>query len=130
MASYQKDPENSHFTPRFMGIDEAGFEWLNDSLGNVLDKAAFENGETAVAVSYFVEGDGGLTEETVRFLLPKGLEPDKERSMDGESCMNRSDCVCMVMPPLICHKSQKESIIERLRRSEEQYKDALFLVFF
>ena len=110
MASYQKDPENSHFTPRFMGIDEAGFEWLNDSLGNVLDKAAFENGETAVAVSYFVE-------------------PDKEHSMDGESCMIRSDRVCMVMPPLICHKSQKESIIERLRRSEEQYKDALFPVF-
>ena len=42
--------------PRFIGIDERGFEVLNESLGHVLDKTEFENGETAVSVNYLTEG--------------------------------------------------------------------------
>ncbi|MCH1982000.1 ABC transporter permease [Ruminococcus sp. OA3] len=81
MVSYQKNPENGRFMPRFIGIDEAGFEVLNESLGNVLDKTEFENGETAVLVSYFTDGDSGLTGKTVRFSLPEGREPEKEYSV-------------------------------------------------
>lgn len=81
MEKYKKNPENVFFTSRFIGIDEAGFEYLNQSIGNILDKNDFEAGRTAVTVRTFTEGDSGMTGKTLYFRLPYGLDPKKEYSV-------------------------------------------------
>ncbi len=86
MQRYKNDETDSWarkmFGTRLVGIDEAGFEKLNASLGNVLDRQAFENGETAVTTEQvFVAGDFGMAGKTVRFLLPQGLSADTEYSI-------------------------------------------------
>lgn len=78
IALYKKNPAHGFFAPRFIGIDDNGFKILNESLGNVLDKKSFENGETAVTVKMFTKGDNGMTGKTTHFYLPDGLYPDKE----------------------------------------------------
>lgn len=57
MDLYKKDPEYVMFTARFISVDDRGFEVLNESLGNVLDKDDFEKGEIAVAAKTFTEDD-------------------------------------------------------------------------
>ncbi len=81
MEEYKKNPENGFFTSRFIGIDEAGFECLNKSVGNILDKNDFEAGKTTVTIRTFTEGDSGMTGKTVNFRLPGGLNPEKEYSI-------------------------------------------------
>ena len=81
MEKYKKNPENGLFTSRFIGIDEAGFEYLNKNIGNILDKNDFEAGRTAVTVRTFTEGDSGMTGKTMYFRLPGGLNPEKEYSV-------------------------------------------------
>ncbi|MCI9078452.1 MAG: ABC transporter permease [Lachnospiraceae bacterium] len=81
MAEYKKNPGNGIFTSRFIGIDEAGFEYLNKSVGNTLDRNDFEAGRTAVAIRTFTEGDSGMTGKTINFRLPGGLNPEKEYSV-------------------------------------------------
>ena len=81
MKQYRKHPENSSFTARFISVDENGFHVLNESLGNVLDKKAFEAGEIAVAAKTFTEGDNGIAGKKVRFYLPEGRSPKQERSI-------------------------------------------------
>ncbi len=70
MALYRKEPGSGLFMPRFISIDEKGFDLLNEDLGNVLDRDDFEQGKTAVALKYFTEGDNGMTGKTVRFYFP------------------------------------------------------------
>lgn len=83
MKLYQKEPDNDYFTTRFISVDEKGFKLLNESLGNTLDKDAFEAGKTAIAVKFlsFMEGDFGITGKTLRFFLPEGKKPTKEYSV-------------------------------------------------
>ncbi|KAI4448147.1 hypothetical protein C823_002666 [Eubacterium plexicaudatum ASF492] len=86
IGRYQADETDSWvrqmFGTRLIGIDEAGFDKLNESLGFVLDRQAFENGETAVTTEQiFAPGDFDMAGKTVRFLLPQGIEPDMEYSV-------------------------------------------------
>lgn len=39
----------------------------------------FEEGKIAIAAKMFTEGDNGLSGKTVKFLLPEGLQPEKEQ---------------------------------------------------
>lgn len=83
MELYQKEPGNAYFTSRFISVDEEGFEVLNESIGNTLDREAFEAGKTAVAVKFlgFMEGDYGIPGKKIYFSLPDGKEPEKEHSI-------------------------------------------------
>lgn len=86
MKRYENDETDSWarqmFGTRLVGIDEAGFDQLNKSLGSALDKQDFENGKTAVTTEQiFAPGDFGMAGKTVRFLLPQGIEPDTEYSV-------------------------------------------------
>lgn len=83
MELYRKEPDNDYFAPRFISVDEEGFEILNQSLGNTLDRQAFEDGEIAVVVKFlsFMQGDYGMTGKALRFYLPEGKEPEKEYSI-------------------------------------------------
>lgn len=86
MKRYETDETDSWarqmFGTRLVGIDEAGFDKLNKSLGSALDKQDFENGKTAVTTEQiFAPGDFGMAGKTVRFLLPQGIEPDTEYSV-------------------------------------------------
>lgn len=74
MALYRKEPENDFFAPRFISVDEEGFQILNESLGGNLNQKDFEDGKIAVAVKAFTEGDNGMTGKTVDFYLPDGIE--------------------------------------------------------
>lgn len=78
IENYKKNPENSLFTSRLIGVDETGFEYLDKKLGHVLNKKDFEDGKTAVAIKSFIEGDGGITGKTVNFRLPSNSKNDKE----------------------------------------------------
>lgn len=78
IEKYKKNPENSLFTSRLIGIDEAGFKYLDKDLGGVLSKKEFEEGKTAVAIRTFTEGDSGLTGKTVNFRLLTGPGTGKE----------------------------------------------------
>lgn len=81
MELYKTNPEHHNFITRFTGIDKAGFEKLNKSLGNVLEWKDFEEGKIAIAAKMFTEGDNGIPGKTVKFLLPEGLQPDKEHTI-------------------------------------------------
>lgn len=81
MEKYKKNPEDGFFTSRLIGIDEAGFEYLDKSIGNILDKNDFEAGRTAITVRTFTEGDSGMTGKTAYFRLPGGLNPGQEYSV-------------------------------------------------
>ncbi len=81
MESYKKGQNNDLFTARLIGIDKNGFKLLNESMGNILDWDEFNNGNTAVAVKMFTEGDNGIINKRVHFLLPDGKEPEKEHSV-------------------------------------------------
>jgi len=81
MKSYQQNSANPYFTARFISVDEKGFEILNESLGNIVDKDDFENGKIAVVTKAFTEGDNGITGKTVRFCLPDGINPSEEHTI-------------------------------------------------
>lgn len=87
MESYKNDEVHGHwrqwqFASRLVGIDGEGFAYLNGRLGNVLDPEAFENGEVAITTeSVYAEGDFGMEGKVARFLLPEGLSPDTEYSV-------------------------------------------------
>lgn len=81
MALYQEEPENGLFAPRFISVDEKGFEFLNKHLGNVLDQKAFEQGKIAVALKYFSEGDHNMTGKTVRFYFQDEEGERKEHTI-------------------------------------------------
>lgn len=57
MAIYREQPDYYLFRARLIGIDRAGFTRLNAGLGNVLEKDAFEAGETAVSIPILGEPD-------------------------------------------------------------------------
>ena len=48
MELYAEDPLNIQFTGRLLGLDEAAFDWLNETMGGTLDKEAFLAGELAL----------------------------------------------------------------------------------
>lgn len=86
MAKYKSNADpawsQTFFGTRLAGIDEAGFERLNESTGNILNKEAFENGKTAVALEMpFAPGSFHMAGKTVRFLTPEGRFPYKEYSL-------------------------------------------------
>lgn len=78
IEEYKKNPENGLFTSRFIGIGEEDFKYLNNSLGNILDKDDFLAGKTAIAVRSFTQGDSDMTGKTMYFRLPSSLTPKKE----------------------------------------------------
>lgn len=78
MELYQKDMDSNYFAPRMISVGKKGFELLGQSIETQLDWDAFENGETAIAVKYFTQGDNGMTGKTVRFSLPDGKHPQEE----------------------------------------------------
>lgn len=71
ISAYKADPENPLFTTRFIGIDENEFTLLNEKLENTIDKEKFENGELAITVDFFLEGEEeGMIGKTVKFYFP------------------------------------------------------------
>lgn len=81
MELYKKDADNGLFTCRVIGIDRPGLDSLMRESGCSVDKGRFEAGEIALATKFFTEGDDGITGKTVKFSLPRGLNPDKEEQM-------------------------------------------------
>lgn len=81
MELYRQKPEHGYFAPRFISVDEKGFEILNERLGNILDQDDFEQGKIAVASKYFTEGDNEMTGKTVRFYFPDEAGEKKEHTI-------------------------------------------------
>ena len=90
METYKENPADGLFVPRLIAVDEEGFRVLNERLGNTMDKEDFENGEIAVAVKNFTEGDNGLTGKTISFSLPEGLKPEQEYSITIAAVTDRA----------------------------------------
>ena len=82
MAEYKENPQNSSlYETGFLSVDEEGFDILNESLGNGLDKEAFMKGEIAVTTKILTKGDNNMTGKTVHFYLPEGVNPHQEYSI-------------------------------------------------
>ncbi len=115
MELYKQDPAHGFFTPRFIGIDDYGFEMLNKSLGDVLDKESFDNGEIAVAIKFFTEGDSGMTGKITHFYLPEGLEPDKEYCIKiaavGDGQMNPAHFAGGTTPDLVVSEKYAKKLL-------------------
>ena len=112
---YKQNPAHGFFAPRFIGIDDYGFEMLNENLGNVLDKRSFEKGEIAVAIKFFTEGDSGMTGKTAHFYLPEGLEPEKEYSIKiaavGDVWMNPAHFAGGSTPDLVVSEKYAKQLL-------------------
>ncbi len=83
MAKYKSDTDpdwsQSLFGTRLVGIDAAGFDVLNESTGNILDKESFAKGSLAVALEMpFAPGSFHMAGKTVRFRVPEGVSADTE----------------------------------------------------
>lgn len=81
MEAYRADPYDGSFTARFISVDKAGFDVLNESLGGVLDWSDFRDGKVAAAAKTFTEGDDGIPGKTVRFSLPESKSPEQEHAI-------------------------------------------------
>lgn len=120
MASYQRNPDNALYTPRFISVDKKGFMVLCEGLGKDLSKKLnwddFKGGKIAVAVKGFTEGDNGITGKTVRFSLPDGAEPSKEHHIRIAAVGGLSDNPAFVAggspPDLIVSEAYAEKLIE------------------
>jgi len=116
MKLYQQEPDNALFNTRFISVDEKGFEILNESLGNVLNKDEFENGKIAVAVKTFTEGNNGMTGKTVRFYLPDGTKPEEEHAVQIAAVGNIYDNPAYFSggytPDLIVSEKYAEELME------------------
>ncbi len=116
MKLYQQEPDNAFFNTRFISVDEKGFEILNESLGNVLNKDEFENGKIAVAVKTFTEGNNGMTGKAVRFYLPDGTKPEEEYAIQiaavGNSYDNPAYFSGGYTPNLIVSEKYAEELME------------------
>ncbi len=116
MKLYQQEPDNAFFNTRFISVDEKGFEILNESLGNVLNKDEFENGKIAVAVKMFTEGNNGMTGKAVRFYLPDGTQPEEEYAIQiaavGNSYDNPAYFSGGYTPNLIVSEKYAEELME------------------
>ncbi len=116
MKLYQQEPDNAFFNTRFISVDEKGFEILNESLGNVLNKDEFENGKIAVAVKMFTEGNNGMTGKAVRFYLPDGTKPEEEYAIQiaavGNSYDNPAYFSGGYTPNLIVSEKYAEELME------------------
>ena len=129
MERYKKGQNNDLFSARFIGIDEKGFQILNESLGNILDWDEFKNGNTAVAVKMFTEGDE-MIGKTVRFLLPDGKEPTKEHTVliaaSGDIQLNPAYFAGGYSPDLIVSENYaKQLLVEPLTELiQVEYEDA------
>lgn len=129
MERYKKGQNNDLFSARFIGIDEKGFQILNESMGNILDWDEFKNGNTAVAVKMFTEGDD-MTGKTVRFLLPDGKEPAKEHTVliaaSGDIQLNPAYFAGGYSPDLIVSENYaKQLLAEPLTELiQVEYEDA------
>lgn len=118
MALYKKEPENGFFTARFISVDERGFEVLNESLGNVLEKDNFEQGKIAVALKYFTEGDNGITGKTVQFYFPDETKKQKKYTIQiaavGDSYNNPAHFAGGMPPDLLVSEKYAEKIRNEL----------------
>ncbi len=116
MKLYQQEPDNALFNTRFISVDEKGFEILNESLENVLNKDEFENGKIAVAVKMFTEGNNGMTGKAVRFYLPDGTKPEEEHAIQiaavGNSYDNPAYFSGGYTPDLIVSEKYAEELME------------------
>lgn len=75
---YKKDPTNSLFTSRLIGIGDEDFELLSGEVGG-LNKNDFDQGKTAVAVrGVMVDKDCNMKGKNADFFLPQGREPKKK----------------------------------------------------
>lgn len=105
MELYRQKPGHGFFAPRFISVDEKGFEILNEGLGNILDQDDFEQGKTAVAVKYFTEGDNGMTGKTVRFYFPDEAGEENEHIIQiaavGDNSVNPAHFSGGSLPDLI-----------------------------
>ncbi len=114
MELYRQEPGHGYFAPRFVSVDEKGFEILNEGLGNILDQDDFEQGKTAVAIKYFTEGDNGMTGKTVRFYFPDEAEEEKEHTIQiaavGDSYINPAHFSGGSVPDLIVSENYAKKI--------------------
>ena len=114
MELYRQKPEHGYFAPRFISVDEKGFEILNEGLGNILDQDDFEQGKIAVASKYFTEGDNGMTGKTVRFYFPDEAGEKKEHTIRiaavGDGYINPANFSGGSVPDLIVSEKYAEEI--------------------
>ncbi len=114
MELYRQKPEHGYFAPRFISVDEKGFEILNERLGNILDQDDFEQGKIAVASKYFTEGDNGMTGKTVRFYFPDEAGEKKEHTIRiaavGDGYINPANFSGGSVPDLIVSEKYAEEI--------------------
>ena len=114
MELYRQKPEHGYFAPRFISVDEKGFEILNEGLGNILDQDDFEQGKIAVASKYFTEGDNGITGKTVRFYFPDETGEKKEHTIQiaavGDGYINPANFSGGSVPDLIVSEKYAKEI--------------------
>lgn len=92
---YKRDPQNSLFTSRLVGIETEGreFQILSEEAGG-LSAADFEQGKIAVAVrGVMVDSDCNMKGKTVVFSLPKSPRPEKKHTLRIASVTRHSAAV-------------------------------------
>lgn len=81
MAEYRKNPEESPFTSRIIGIDPVVFEKLNKSLGGTLDRKKFEEGKTGVVINSFGIDMGEAVGKQLIFWIPGDSGEQEKRTI-------------------------------------------------
>ena len=97
-----------------------------------MDKEAFKNGETAVAIKFlnFIEGDAGLLGKTVHFYLPNGKKPTQEHSIQiaavGDNYSNPAYFAGGLPPEMIVSEKYAEKLMGELFTEliNVEYEDA------
>ncbi len=112
MAYYKEHPEDSKFTCRVIGVDDAEFELLNASVEHPLNEEAFRKGEVCFFAKSFTEGDNGITGQRVSFTLYRGDEELTENIQIG-AMLDYSPAYYAAgyTPDLIVSKSYVEALI-------------------
>lgn len=82
MALYKKNPADSRFSCRFVAMNEYEFTKMNDEMGNTISPKDFKEGKIALSAPvFYVKGENGIPQKTVKFYLPFSKTPEKEHSI-------------------------------------------------
>lgn len=116
MEGYKKDAEafNNIFGIRMIGISPEEFRKVNHELGGILDRDAFEKGETAVALTFFASAEEAAGKK-IRFALPDSSNPQKEYQVTiaavGDSSLNPAEFSGGYTPDILVSNAFAEKLM-------------------
>lgn len=116
MEGYKKDAEafNNIFGMRMIGISPEEFRKVNHELGGILDRDAFEKGETAVALVFWASAEEAVGKK-IWFALPDSSDPQKEYQVTiaavGDSSLNPAEFSGGYTPDILVSNAFAEKLM-------------------